>query len=104
MAARSHACLLLLAILVPCGAQARRDDGATARAEALVRRMTLEEKIAQMGIDSPAIPRLGIPAHMWGGECLHGVVAPNVTVFPSAIGLASAWNPELMERVARAIP
>ena len=69
----------------------------------LVSRMTLEEKISQMGFEAPAIERLGIPAYNWWNECLHGVGRAGVaTVFPQAIGLAATWNPDLLYRVATA--
>ena len=42
--------------------------------------------------------RLGIPA-MFHEEALHGLVAPNGTQFPVPIGLASTWDPALVERV-----
>src|SRR4051812_39407889 len=42
--------------------------------------------------------RLGIPA-MFHEEALHGLVAPGGTQFPVAIGLASTWDPALVERV-----
>jgi beta-glucosidase len=69
----------------------------------LIRRMTLEEKISQMGSVSPAIERLGIPSYNWWNEALHGVGRAGLaTVFPQAIGLASTWNSELIFRVAEA--
>ena len=41
--------------------------------------------------------RLGIPAiHL--GEALHGFMAIHATSFPQAIGLASTWNPGLVEQ------
>ena len=46
--------------------------------------------------------RLGIPV-MIHDECLHGCMAKGSTIFPQSIGLASTWDPELMERVAEAI-
>ena len=71
------------------------------RVEDLVSRMTLEEKLAQMIYDAPAIERLGVPAYNWWNECLHGVARAGVaTVFPQAIGLAATWDPELVYRVA----
>ncbi len=74
------------------------------RVEDLLKRLTLEEKITQLMNDAPAIERLGIPAYNWWNECLHGVGRAGVaTVFPQAIGLAAAWDVELMERVAAAI-
>ena len=42
--------------------------------------------------------RLGIPA-IFHEEALHGLVAPGGTHFPSPIGLASTWDPALVERI-----
>ncbi|MFB0502729.1 MAG: glycoside hydrolase family 3 N-terminal domain-containing protein [Candidatus Bathyarchaeia archaeon] len=42
--------------------------------------------------------RLKIPAIVHE-ECLSGFMAKRATTFPQAIGLASAWNPELIENV-----
>ena len=54
----------------------------------LLGRMTREEKIAQVGNDAPAIPRLGVPAYEWWNEALHGVArAGAATVFPQALSL-----------------
>lgn len=46
--------------------------------------------------------RLGIPA-LALGEGLHGYMAHEATSFPQAIGLASAWDPALHERVFSAV-
>ena len=74
------------------------------RAKALVKEMTLAEKIAQMKYDAPAIERLGIPVYNWWNECLHGVArAGAATVFPQAIGMAASFHTELMFKVAAAI-
>ena len=70
----------------------------------LVSRMTLEEKIAQMQHDAPAIPRLGVPAYNWWNEGLHGVARAGVaTVFPQAIGLAATWNARLVNQIASVV-
>src|SRR5574341_19224 len=70
----------------------------------LIGRMTLEEKASQLGNQSPAIPRLGVPAYDWWSEALHGVArAGRATVFPQAIGLAATWDTALMYRVATTI-
>ena len=70
----------------------------------LVSRMTLEEKVSQMVHTAPAIRRLGIPAYNWWNECLHGVGRAGIaTVFPQAIGMAAAWNVDLMHEIAAAI-
>ncbi|MDG2538591.1 glycoside hydrolase family 3 C-terminal domain-containing protein [Dyella jiangningensis] len=74
------------------------------RAADLVSRMTLEEKVAQMQNNAPAIPRLGVPAYEWWNEGLHGVArAGGATVFPQAIGLAATFDTTLMGQVATAV-
>ena len=45
--------------------------------------------------------RLGIPA-MFHEEALHGLTAPGGTHFPVPIGLASTWDPALVERLMSA--
>ncbi|MDP4238846.1 MAG: glycoside hydrolase family 3 C-terminal domain-containing protein [Bacteroidota bacterium] len=69
------------------------------RANDLVSRMTVDEKISQMLHAAPAISRLRIPAYNWWNECLHGVGRSNfnVTVFPQAIGLAATFNPTALQ-------
>lgn len=74
------------------------------RASALVARMTLEEKAAQMQNNAPAIERLGVPAYDWWNEGLHGVArAGGATVFPQAIGMAATFDVPLIGEVATAI-
>jgi beta-glucosidase len=74
------------------------------RVNDLVSRMTLEEKIQQMGNQAPAIERLGIAEYNWWSEALHGVARAGLaTVFPQAIGLAATWDEELMLKVSTAI-
>lgn len=74
------------------------------RAADLVSRMTLEEKAAQMQNTAPAIERLGVPAHDWWNEALHGVArAGGATVFPQAIGLAATFDIPLMDEVSKTI-
>lgn len=75
-----------------------------ARVSDLVGRLTLEEKASLLIDKAPGIPRLGIPKYDAWNEALHGVAwRDGVTVFPQAIGLASTWDPELMQKVATAI-
>ena len=72
---------------------------ARSKAEALVSKMTLEEKASQLKYDSPAIDRLNIPAYNWWNEGLHGVARAGVaTVFPQAIGMAASFDEDLLEK------
>ncbi|GAA4946039.1 glycoside hydrolase family 3 protein [Actinoplanes utahensis] len=86
-----------------------------ARVGDLVGRLTLDEKISLLHQYQPAIPRLGIGLFKTGTEALHGVawssdhrnnsakIDATATVFPQAVGLASTWDPELIERVGSAV-
>ena len=75
-----------------------------ARVDDLLSRLTLEEKVAQMMNATPAIERLGVPAHDYWNEALHGVArSGTATVFPQAIGLAATWDTKLMYQVADVI-
>ena len=77
---------------------------AKAQAERLVAQMTLEEKASQLRFDSPAIPRLGIPAYTWWNEALHGVARNGTaTVFPQAIGLAAIFDEDFHRHIAETI-
>ncbi|MCD7814794.1 MAG: glycoside hydrolase family 3 C-terminal domain-containing protein [Lachnospiraceae bacterium] len=79
-------------------------EEARSKAQALVSRMTLEEKASQLRYDAPAIERLGIPAYNWWNEALHGVArAGQATVFPQAIGLGATFDTELIGEIAAAI-
>ena len=74
------------------------------RTSILVAKMSLKEKISQLGNNAPAIPRLGVLKYNWWNECLHGVArAGTATVFPQAIGMAATFNKDLINEVAIAI-
>jgi len=74
------------------------------RAEEIVSKMTLAEKISQMRHEAPAIERLGVPEYNWWNEALHGVArAGTATVFPQAIAMATSFDEERMYEVATAI-
>ncbi|MBN2698987.1 MAG: glycoside hydrolase family 3 C-terminal domain-containing protein [Bacteroidales bacterium] len=74
------------------------------RAADLVSRMTLEEKISQIGNTMPSIPRLGVGAYNVWGEALHGIMGRNnnsgmtATSFPNSVAVGSSWDPELVKR------
>ncbi|KAK3159124.1 hypothetical protein QOZ80_2AG0146020 [Eleusine coracana subsp. coracana] len=84
------------------------------RADDLVSRLTVEEKISQLGDESPAVPRLGVPAYKWWSEALHGVANAGrgihldgplraATSFPQVILTAASFNPHLWYRIGQVI-
>ncbi|HTY87227.1 MAG TPA: glycoside hydrolase family 3 C-terminal domain-containing protein [Candidatus Acidoferrum sp.] len=74
------------------------------RADDLIRRLSLAEKVAQLQNGAPAISRLGLPAYHYWSEALHGVAnSGDATVFPQAIGMASTWDPNLIQQEANII-
>ncbi|MEI7981700.1 MAG: glycoside hydrolase family 3 C-terminal domain-containing protein, partial [Bacteroidota bacterium] len=74
------------------------------RVNDLISRLTLFEKISQLGYNVPAIERLGIPAYSYWNEALHGIAVSGLaTSFPQAIALSSTWDRQLIYEVASAI-
>ena len=70
------------------------------RAEDLVSKMTLREKVSQLGNDASAVERLGVPAYNYWNESLHGVArAGTATMFPQAIGLAAIFDDNMIKKV-----
>ncbi|MBO4781706.1 MAG: glycoside hydrolase family 3 protein, partial [Lachnospiraceae bacterium] len=81
-----------------------REAECRAKAKKLVSKMTLTEKVYQLRHTAPAIPRLGLGAYNYWNEALHGVArAGEATVFPQAIGMAAAFDEELLGLVADVI-
>lgn len=81
-------------------------DFQTARVKAkkIVAKMTVEERASQLLYNAPAIERLGIHDYNWWNESSHGVArCGTATVFPHSIGLASTFNPSLINKVADVI-
>ncbi|MGB4415847.1 MAG: glycoside hydrolase family 3 C-terminal domain-containing protein [Paludibacter sp.] len=72
------------------------------RANDLVSRLTLEEKVSQMLNQTPAVERLGVPPYDWWNECLHGIARTEykTTVFPQAIAMAAGWDAQAMHQMA----
>src|ERR1022692_1149886 len=70
------------------------------RAEDLVHRMTVEEKVTQLVNQSRAVPRLNVPDYDWWSESLHGVARDGNTEFPEPVGLAATFDTDAIHRMA----
>jgi beta-glucosidase len=74
------------------------------RAEDLIGRLTLKEKVGLMKNSSFAVERLGVAPYNWWSEALHGVARNGLaTVFPITMGMASTFDDEAIERVYVAV-
>ncbi len=74
------------------------------RAADLVSRMTLDEKINQVGHGTDAVMRLGVKDYNYWNEALHGVARSGLaTSFPSSKAMSSTWNLPLIFQTATAI-
>ena len=66
------------------------------RVNDVISRLTLEELVNLSMImghrTNEGIPRLGIPAYTFYGECLRGYKGHNATAFPQALGLAATFR------------
>ena len=82
------------------------------RTKDLVDRMTLSEKVAQLGPDAPGVARLGLPPYNWWSEALHGIsnvgpgtrfdnVVPGATSFPNVINMAASFNEAMWKTVGQ---
>lgn len=105
-------CLLIASAITMQGQQKQNDKlpyrdsslSAEQRANDLLQRLTLEEKVSLMQNASPAIPRLGIKPYEWWNEALHGIARAGLaTVFPQTIGMAASFDNELVYKVFTAV-
>jgi beta-glucosidase len=70
----------------------------------LLGRLSIEEKILMVEVDSPPIDRLEIPAINWWSEGARGIArAGRATIFPHAIAIAATWDTNLAYRIAWAV-
>ena len=74
------------------------------RVQDLISQLTLEEKAAQMLMNTPGVPRLNIPPYDYWNEALHGIGrSGKATIFPQAIGLAATFDENLVLRISSTI-
>ncbi|KAH9797694.1 Fn3 like domain-containing protein [Citrus sinensis] len=90
------------------------------RAKDLVERMTLPEKVQQMGDLAYGVPRLGLPLYEWWSEALHGVSfigrrtnsppgthfdseVPGATSFPTVILTTASFNESLWKKIGQTV-
>jgi hypothetical protein len=83
------------------------------RAADLVSRLTLAEKVSQLGDEAPGVPRLGVPLYKWWSEGLHGlsywgdggmgfnVTVHGVTSFPQVLLTAATFDEGLWYRIGQ---
>ena len=100
--------MLLLVVMLPLAAQTLPYQNpqltAEQRADDLLKRLTLEEKVRLMMDTSPAIDRLQIPQFQWWNEALHGVGRNGyATVFPITMAMAASWDDALLHQVFTAV-
>lgn len=73
------------------------------RTENLISLLTPEEKVGLMMNKSVSVDRLGIPSYNWWSEACHGVRQDGYTVYPQPIGMAAAFNAEMVyDEIGRA--
>ncbi|KAM3294897.1 hypothetical protein ACQJBY_037650 [Aegilops geniculata] len=84
------------------------------RAADLVARLTLAEKVSQLGDVAAAVPRLGVPAYKWWSEGLHGLsmwgkgmhftgAVRQVTSFPQVLLTAASFDEKIWYFTGQAI-
>ena len=74
------------------------------RANDLLKRLTLDEKVKLMMNGSQAVSRLDIPQFEWWNEALHGVGRNGfATVYPITMCMAASWDEALLEQVFTAV-
>ena len=66
------------------------------RVENLLSLLTPDEKVGLMMNKSVSVDRLGIPSYNWWSEACHGVRQGGYTVYPQPIGMAAAFNAQLV--------
>jgi hypothetical protein len=82
------------------------------RAADLVARLSLAEKVSQLGDEAPGVPRLGVPPYKWWSEGLHGLAfwghgmhfdgaVRAITSFPQVLLTAASFDEKLWYRIGQ---
>ncbi len=72
------------------------------RAKLMVAKMTLDQKINQIGHITSAVSSVGLPGYNYWNEALHGVArSGRATSFPSSKAMSATWNTQLVFDCAR---
>lgn len=82
------------------------------RAADLVAKLTLEEKVSQLGDQAPGVPRFGVPGYNWWSEGLHGVsmwghgmhfngAVRGVTTFPQVLLTTASFDDSIWYRIGQ---
>ena len=83
--------------------EARRAEAAR-QADGIIAQMTPSERLAELMMDAPGVPRLGIPAYHWWNEALHGVARNGLaTVFPQSMAAAATFDAALCRRAGEVV-
>ena len=71
------------------------------RAKDMVSRLTLDQKINQIGHQTNMVASVGLPGYNYWNEALHGVARSGLaTSFPSSKAMSSTWNLPLIYQCA----
>ncbi|KAJ9135930.1 hypothetical protein P3X46_033050 [Hevea brasiliensis] len=84
------------------------------RAKDLIDRMTLEEKVLQLGNSAAGASKIGLPPYEWWSEALHGVsntgpgtnfdeVVPGATSFPTVLLTTASFNQSLWKTIGEVV-
>jgi hypothetical protein len=85
---------------------------AARRAADLVSRLTVAEKVSQLGDEAAGVPRLGVPPYKWWSEGLHGLAfwghgmrfngtVSAVTSFPQVLLTTASFDESLWFRIGQ---
>ena len=104
---KRNAFILSLALLHPMvnmAQESSKELQMQQKAKSVIAEMTLDEKLSQLMNVSPGVDRLNIKPYNWWNEALHGVGRDGrATVFPQPIGLAAAFDAELIQQIGDAV-